>query len=101
MGLYCTIFKLPISLPNIQTFSDNYKFFKENNVTGIFAQGYADIPGDFTELRQYLLAKLLWDTTIDIQATTNDFLRGFYGKAAYISEYLDLLSKTNRNLILT
>jgi hypothetical protein len=72
MGLYRTIFKLPISLPNIQTFSDNYKFLK-NNVTGIFAQGYADIPGDFTELRQYLLAKLLWDTTIDIQATTNDF----------------------------
>jgi hypothetical protein len=36
--------------------------------------------GTFTE--QYLLAKLLWDTTIDIQATTNDFLRGFYGKAA-------------------
>jgi hypothetical protein len=33
-----------------------------------------DIPGD-TELRQYLLAKLLWDTTIDIQATTNDFTR--------------------------
>jgi hypothetical protein len=32
--------------PNIQTFSDNYKFFKENKVTGIFAQGYADIPGD-------------------------------------------------------
>jgi hypothetical protein len=44
MGLYCP-FKLPIS-PNIQTFSDNYKFFKENKVTGIFAQGYADIPGD-------------------------------------------------------
>jgi hypothetical protein len=44
LGLYCPIFKLPISLPNIQTFSDNYKFFK-NNVTGIFAQGYADIPG--------------------------------------------------------
>jgi hypothetical protein len=38
--------------PNIQTFSDNYKFFKKNKVTGIFAQGYADIPGDL-ELRQY------------------------------------------------
>jgi hypothetical protein len=70
VGLYRTILKLLISLPNIQTFSDNYK---KNNVTGIFAQGYADIPGDFLELRQYLLAKLLWDTTIDIQATTNDF----------------------------
>jgi hypothetical protein len=31
------------------TFSDNYKFFKKI-ITGIFAQGYADIPGDFTEL---------------------------------------------------
>ncbi|MEZ7499701.1 DUF4838 domain-containing protein [Flavobacterium sp. Arc3] len=83
--------------PNIQTFSDNYKFFKNNNVTGIFAQGYADVPGDFSELRQYLLAKLLWDTTIDIQATTNDFLRGFYGKAApYIKKYLDLLSENQQ-----
>jgi hypothetical protein len=48
MGLYCQ-FQTTISLPNIQTFSDNYKFFKENKVTGIFAQGYADIPGDFRD----------------------------------------------------
>jgi hypothetical protein len=47
-GIILSIFKLPISLPNIQTFLTIYKFF-ENNVTGIFAQGYADIPGDFTE----------------------------------------------------
>jgi hypothetical protein len=84
MGLYCTIFKLPISLLTYRPFLTIINSLKK--ITGIFAQGYADIPGDFTELRQYLLAKLLWDTTIDIQATQMIFLRGFYGKAApYIS----------------
>lgn len=79
--------------PNLHTFSDNYKLFHENNVKGLFVQGYADIPGDFSELRQYLLAKLLWDTETDIQAVTSDFLRGFYGKAApIIEEYLLLLT---------
>ena len=83
--------------PNIHTFSDNYKFFKKNNVKGLFVQGYADVPGDFTELRQYLLAKLLWNTDIDIEATTDDFLRGFYGKAApHIRKYLNLLSENQQ-----
>ncbi len=80
--------------PNIHTFADNFKLLQENKVKGVFAQGYADVPGDFSELRQYLLTKLLWDTTIDIDKTTDDFLRGYYGKAAmYVREYLDELTK--------
>ncbi|WP_245709596.1 DUF4838 domain-containing protein [Flavobacterium degerlachei] len=83
--------------PNIHTFSDNYKFFKNNNIKGLFVQGYADIPGDFTELRQYLLAKLLWNSDIDINAVTDDFLRGFYGNAApYIKKYLNLLTENQQ-----
>lgn len=83
--------------PNIHTFSDNYKFFKNNNIKGLFVQGYADIPGDFTELRQYLLAKLLWNCDVDINAVTDDFLRGFYGNAApYIKKYLNLLAENQQ-----
>lgn len=83
--------------PNIHTFSDNYKFFKNNNIKGLFVQGYADIPGDFTELRQYLLAKLLWNCDIDTNAVTDDFLRGFYGNAApYIKKYLNLLAENQQ-----
>lgn len=89
--------------PNLEPFQSNYKLFKKNKVKGIFAQGYADVPGDFSELRQYLLAKLMWNTDINIEATTADFLRGFYGKAApFVNKYLNLLaeyqSKNNTNL---
>ncbi|WP_428228823.1 DUF4838 domain-containing protein [Flavobacterium sp.] len=78
--------------PNFESFQGNYKFFKKNKVKGLFVQGYSDIPGDFSELRQYLLAKLMWDTSINIEATTADFLRGFYGKAApFVGKYLNLL----------
>lgn len=83
--------------PNLAPFQSNYKLFKKNKVKGIFAQGYSDIPGDFSELRQYLLAKLLWDTDIDVKAVTADFLRGFYGKAApFVEDYLSLLTE-NQN----
>ncbi len=83
--------------PNISTFADNYKFFKNNNVKGLFVQGYADVPGDFSELRQYLLAKLLWNTEIDIEATTDDFLRGYYGKSApAVKNYLNLLKENQK-----
>lgn len=80
--------------PNLHTFSENYKFLKKNEVKGLFVQGYADVQGDFSELRQYILAKLLWDVNIDVDEVTNDFLRGFYGKAApSIRNYLNLLTK--------
>ncbi len=43
------------------------------------------------------MAKLLWDASIDVKATTADFLRGFYGKAASeIENYLKLLSENQK-----
>ncbi|CAA9203510.1 hypothetical protein FLA105534_04690 [Flavobacterium bizetiae] len=82
--------------PNFESFQGNYKLFKKNKVKGLFVQGYSDIAGDFSELRQYLLAKLMWNTDIDVEATTADFLRGFYGKAApFVGRYLNLL-ETNQ-----
>ncbi|WP_264564990.1 DUF4838 domain-containing protein [Flavobacterium sp. N3904] len=89
--------------PNFQTFSKNYKLFEQNQVKGLFVQGYADVPGDLYELRQYILAKIIWDTQTDVDAVTTDFLNGFYGNAApFVKKYIDLLSqyqeKTNRYL---
>ena len=83
--------------PNFEAFQSNYKLFQKNKVKGMFVQGYSDINGDFSELRQYILAKLLWNTAIDIESVTADFLRGFYGKAApFVSDYLKLLTDNQK-----
>jgi hypothetical protein len=80
--------------PNFQTFSKNFKLYEQNKVKGLFVQGYADVPGDLYELRQYLLAKIIWDTQTDVEAVTNDFLNGYYGKAApFVKKYIELLTQ--------
>ncbi|MFB9107583.1 DUF4838 domain-containing protein [Flavobacterium gyeonganense] len=89
--------------PNFHTFSKNYKLYKQNKVKGLFVQGYADIAGDLYELRQYLLAKIIWDTDTDAEAVTNDFINGFYDDAApFVKKYIDFLienqEKSNRYL---
>ena len=83
--------------PNISTFSENLKFFKSSNVSGLFLQGSADVPSDFYELKQYILAKLLWDSNSNVDFHIQDFLRGYYGKAApYISNYISKLEEAHQ-----
>nr|WP_294922916.1 DUF4838 domain-containing protein [uncultured Flavobacterium sp.] len=83
--------------PNLHTFSPNYSFLNTIGIKGVFSQGYADVPGSFSELRQYLLAKLLWNSTLDVKKVTSDFLRGYYGKSApFIQDYLDVLTKNQK-----
>ena len=83
--------------PNLHTFSSNYAFLNTMGIKGVFTQGYADVPGSFSELREYLLAKLLWNSALDVKKTTSDFLRGYYGKAApFIQEYLENLTKNQK-----
>ena len=83
--------------PNISTFSENLKFFKSSNVSGLFLQGSADVPSDFYELKQYVLAKLLWDSNSNVDFHIQDFLRGYYGKAApYISNYISKLEEAHQ-----
>ena len=73
-----------IPFPNIHVLQDNIRFMIENNVRGIFLEGN-NAPGEsgeFDQLKQYLLAKLLWDVEIDVEATIWDFLNAWYGAAA-------------------
>ena len=56
----------------------------------MFQQGTGGNISEFYELRQYLIAKLLWNPDADVNALMDDFLDGYYGPAAnYIREYID------------
>lgn len=97
---YTTNFMMYLSIfANFQILSPNMQFFAANNVKGVFEEGNAaSVSGEFGELRAYILAKLLWDPTADVEYLMDDFLKGYYGEdsAQYIKDYIDII--TNKTL---
>lgn len=77
--------------PNLHVLKPNLRFFGDNNVRGIFSQGNREVGGELAELRAYLLAKLSWDLSYDVDRGIDDFVTGYYGAAAEpIGEYISL-----------
>jgi hypothetical protein len=78
--------------PNLHVLQPNLQFFHQNGVKLMFEQ--ATGPNNKTswmELRNYIIAKLLWDVNTDVQQITNEFITGYYGKAApFMKEYYQL-----------
>ncbi len=79
--------------PNQRVRRPNIRFFIANHVKGIFEQDTYDTPhSELAELGGYLTAKFLWDPDYDQEQAMQEFLDGFYGKAAHpIRQYIDLL----------
>ncbi len=79
--------------PNFNVLKDNINFFIRHNVKGIFEQGcYTTRFGEMNALRGYVLAKLLWDPSYDVDFAINEFLTGYFGMAApSIRRYIDTL----------
>ncbi len=89
---YVTNFShLVCPFPNFHVLQPNIQMFANYGANMIFEQGFAGKSGEMNELRSYLLAKLIWNPNENIDSLTNDFLNGYYGKAApYIHQYIDL-----------
>ncbi|MEO8962035.1 MAG: DUF4838 domain-containing protein [Ginsengibacter sp.] len=78
--------------PNLHTLQPNLQYLHDNGVQMIFSEGNPETGGEFSELRAYLIAKLLWNPDVDINKVMNDFLSGYYGNASgMIRQYIDLL----------
>jgi len=79
--------------PNFNVLQSNIKTFRDNNAIGIMEQAaYQSRGGEFSELRSYLISKLLWNPECDVDAVVNDFIYGYYGRSGkYVRQYFDLL----------
>ncbi|MFT3705308.1 MAG: DUF4838 domain-containing protein [Agriterribacter sp.] len=77
--------------PNFAVLQSNIKTFKENKSIGIMEQAaYQSRGGEFSELKSFLLAKLLWNPDIDTREVIDDFIWGYYGRSGkYIKQYFD------------
>lgn len=74
-----------LPFPNFAAMQDNLRFYRDMGVKGVFAQGNF-APGRASALAQlkiYLLGRLLWNPDADVNALTDDFVRGYYREAAF------------------
>jgi hypothetical protein len=78
--------------PNIHVLQPNIKMFVENNVFSHFQQSNTDVGHEFSELKAYLISRLLWNPEVNADSIITDFMNGYFGAAApFVREYLDAL----------
>ena len=69
--------------PDFGVLQRNIQIFYENNARGVFEEGNAgtDCDTEFSQLRAYLLARLMQDPYLDYDAEMRGFLGAYYGEA--------------------
>jgi Domain of unknown function (DUF4838) len=78
--------------PNLHVLQPNIRFFVDHGVRKHFQQTNTSPGHEWSELKSYLLARLLWNPSVDVEEAMNDFLDGYYGPAAsFLREYIDAL----------
>lgn len=85
--------------PNLDELGEDLAMYRRNHVAGLFLQGARSKGGggELAELRSWVLARLLWDPSLDPQALIREFLDAYYGAAApAMQEYLDLAHREVR-----
>lgn len=82
-------------MPNMDAVADNIRFYVDHHTEGIMTQGDYQSPGAERDWqRSWIIAKLMWDPTRNIDSLTRDFIFGHYGKAAiYVWQYERLLNQ--------
>ncbi|MFZ9301592.1 MAG: DUF4838 domain-containing protein, partial [Chitinophagaceae bacterium] len=76
--------------PNLFTIKPNIKFYTDNHVNALFMQANNEKAAEMALLRSYLISKLMWNPDADDQVIIDEFLQGYFGKAAsFIRRYID------------
>ena len=81
-----------VYIDNWKYLAESYRTFKECGATYIFDEGHEDRCFPFTDMRNYVRAKLMWDLSLDVEDLIKKFMTGFYKEAA------DCLYRYYRNL---
>ena len=91
--------------PNLNVLWENMQSFKKNNVIGQFQNSFGVETGEFEELRQYLIGRLLWNPDItkeEFYRLWDEFMEDYYGAAApFIREYMDIINENTRKTGIT
>ena len=84
-----------LNINNLTALSDNYRLLKdEMDLYYLMDQGPADAyTSALHEMRVYVQSRLMWDTSLSVDALIDDFMSHYYKSAApYVREYYDLIN---------
>ncbi len=91
-----------LPFPNLRCIGPNVRYFLRNNAKGVFMQANGNgLTGEFSDLRNYLISRLLWNPHLDDQDILNEFVHLHYKAAApAILDYINFLHENveERNL---
>lgn len=81
--------------PNLYVLKPNIDFFLGSGVKGIYEEScYFTKGSELQELRNYIIAKTLWDPAYDTDKAIDEFCAAFYGAAAKpVREYINLIHR--------
>ncbi|NLH98022.1 MAG: DUF4838 domain-containing protein [Chthonomonadales bacterium] len=84
--------------PNLYVLKPNIRFFIENGVRGIYEEScYYTKGSELQELRNYIIAKTLWDPDYDTDKAIREFCDAFYGPASpHIRDYIRLIHEATQ-----
>ena len=78
--------------PNFHILQKNIQLFKKNHVTMHFSQVNGIRGGDFSEMRAYMIGKLMWDPYQNADSLMRTFMNGYYEAAApYLYQYQKIM----------
>lgn len=78
--------------PNFPVLQKNIKLFKDHGARMHFSQIGGWKGGDFSEMRAWVVSKLMWNPCADVDSLMRVFMDGYYGPAApFIYDYEKLL----------
>ena len=81
--------------PNLPPLGDDIDFYVRHGVKGVFLQGDGtSLGGDMSELKAYLMARLMWDPSLPARDVRSEFLAGYYRRAAdAVDDYVSVFEK--------
>lgn len=84
-----------LPLPNLRVLADDFRYYLEHGVEGMYIQHEYPISADLRDLKQWVMLKLLEDPYRDVDALIAQFTDGFYGRAGkWIRRYLQALEQS-------
>ena len=88
-----------LPFPDFDEIAADIPMYRKHGVVGIYLEGdYAEGGGgENAELRCYVMARLLWNSSVDVNGIIGDFMTAYYDKAAGpMRAYFDLLHRQVR-----